>query len=131
MDDIRAIAFGSFYENGEFCKPQSKFSEGPIEFLDSTLGAIGWNRVNGVFYCRDVYCMGITWEELRSMGYVYGRLSRRVALRKAVDVAEQDAAVPVRDFAQEQVARVVEAVFDETLHFGCIHAHIIAIFAQN
>ena len=45
--------------------------------------------------------------------------------------AEQDAAVPVRDFAQEQVARVVEAVFDETLHFGCIHAHIIAIFAQN
>ena len=52
-------------------------------------------------------------------------------VRKAVDVAEQDAALPVRDFAQEQVARVVEAVFDETLHFGCIHAHIIAIFAQN
>lgn len=73
MDDIRSISFGSLYENGELCKPQRKFSEGPIEFLDSTLSAIGWNRVNGVFYCRDVYCMGITWEELRSMGYVYGR----------------------------------------------------------
>lgn len=73
MADIKHIAFGSLYENGEFCKPRRMFTEGPIEFLNSTLGAIGWNRVNGIFYCRDVYCMGITWEELRSMGYVYGR----------------------------------------------------------
>ena len=73
MDDIRAFAFGSLYENGEFCKPQRKFSEGPIEFLDSTMGAIGWNCISRIYYCRDIYCMGITWEELRSMGYVYGR----------------------------------------------------------
>lgn len=73
MDDIRSISFGSLYENGELCRSQAKFSEGPIEFLDSTLGSIRWVCVNGIFYCRNVYCMGITWEELRSMGYVYGR----------------------------------------------------------
>lgn len=73
MDDIRSISFGSLYENGECCRPQAKFSEGPIEFMDSTLGSIRWVSVNGILYCRNVYCFGITWEELRSMGYVYGR----------------------------------------------------------
>ena len=73
MDEIKTTCFGTLYDGGEFLRPTEVTNGGPITFLDSALNSVKWARVNGNWYCVNVYCLGISWEELRVMGYVYGR----------------------------------------------------------
>lgn len=73
MEDIKIRAFGSLYVGDKFMKPGKEMPEGVIEFMNSPLSPVRWALINGKWYCLNTYCLGISWEDLRIMGYVYGR----------------------------------------------------------
>lgn len=69
---------GWIYQNGEIAEPGG-LAEGEclIEIRDDgpySEYPIDWVKGNGILVSRCVFLMGITWEELRRQGFIYGKV---------------------------------------------------------